>query len=100
MSRYPDHTIEQAIDGNRWPTANAQIAYRQMLAMEEIALSLASLEEILRHTDPVRLLPPAAADDPEAKWSEPMPEPIEAIGPALQHQVSSTSRRKRFPSTT
>ena len=94
MSVYHDHDIELAINGNRFPTANSMIAYRQMLAMEEIAKSLETLEEILRHTDPVRLLPSPAPDDPEAKWSEPMNLGVatEAVGPALQHR-----RGRRVP---
>lgn len=45
MSKYPDHEIEGIIGH---PRSDGMIAYRQMIAMEKIAESLAELEALLR----------------------------------------------------
>ena len=78
MSKYPDHEIE-GILGH--PRSDGMIAYRQMLAMEKIAVLLAEISEKLE--TPPTLVPVASSEE------------VAEIGPALQH-----SRRRRFSEPT
>jgi len=96
---FSDAEIWNSLVGNALPQAAQMIQYRQMLALESIAETLAKIERALWQPNPPVVASVGSVDtsgpDPEASWPSPTP-----VGPALDviHKDGvAVSRRKREP---
>lgn len=84
--KYDNHEIANCIDSNRLPSANAVIAFRQMLALESIAENLTKLA-YPGESEPEEILPGAVHySDVEALKERDIKVSGEPVGPATQHR--------------